>query len=79
MTVAFLKKIVQQDPFEPFIVHCTDGKATEVPRLECLLFSDTGRLLLVYDPSSGISEVIDVALITRVVFKGDVELTFLRN
>jgi len=75
VTVAFVAKLIDQQPFKPFTVFGADGASYTVEQLDMVTFSGTGRLLLVYDPVIDQNHVFDVALISRITCDPEVELT----
>lgn len=65
MTVEQLREVHQAQPFQPFVLHLTDGKQLPVPHREFLSHSSTGRTVIVHDQGETWN-VLDLLLVTRI-------------
>jgi hypothetical protein len=66
MTKEVIKEHVEANPFRPFTVRLTDGRACAVPARDFVSLSPSGRTLVVYTPDGDGVRLLDVALITEI-------------
>lgn len=68
MTIEQLRTAYQAEPFQPFVLHLADGRAISVRHREFMLFSPSGRTVIVSQPDDSWN-VIDLLLVTDLEFK----------
>jgi hypothetical protein len=66
VTKEAIKLRVDANPFRPFTLRLTDGRACEVPARDFVSLSPSGRTLVVYTPDGEGVRLLDVALITEI-------------
>jgi hypothetical protein len=65
MTVEELKEVHHAQPFRPFTIHTTDGRAVHVPHSDFMSFSQTGRTAHVHGENDSYV-VLDTRLVTQI-------------
>jgi hypothetical protein len=68
MTVEQMRKFIEAQPFQPFVIHLADGRQVPVNHREFVMSSPTGRTLSVYQPDDTLN-VIDLLLVTDLEIK----------
>ena len=63
MTADQIRNLATATPFRPFRVNMASRKSVDVPHLDFMSLSPTGRTLIVYGPAESF-EIIDVLLVT---------------
>ena len=61
MTVEQLRKVLRDQPFEPFTLRTADGKRFAVKHPEAIAISPVGRTIILMTPD-GAHEIIDLLL-----------------
>lgn len=65
MSPQVIRELQNATPFQPYIIHMTDGKAINVPSREFLTINPTGRTVFVWE-TNGAFHFLDSLLIARV-------------
>jgi len=63
MTIEQLRKVHKAVPFVPFTIYLADGRSHAVPHPECMMFSQSGRTVVLASPD-GTFDIIDLLLVT---------------
>jgi hypothetical protein len=63
MTIEQLRNFYNAQPFEPFVMHLTDGRAIPVLHRELMASAPSGRTVTVYQPDDTLN-VVDLLLVT---------------
>jgi len=63
MTVQEVKSLYHANPFRPFKIHLSDGRAIPVKQPEYILPDPTGRTVIVYQPD-GSFHIIELLLVS---------------
>jgi hypothetical protein len=63
MRIEEVKRLYDQEPFHPFILHLADGRQLTVQHREFLATAPSGRTLIVYQPDDSFN-IVDVVMIT---------------
>ena len=74
MTIEQLHRAHTARPFQPFTLHCADGRQIQVPHPEFLAASPSARTIGVTD-AAGVFEIIDLLLVTSIEFYSTAETT----
>jgi hypothetical protein len=68
MTIDELRGFSRAQPFQPYVIHLTDGRAVLVSHPELMMAVPSGRTILVCQPDDTI-DVIDLPQVARVEVK----------
>jgi len=63
MTIEQLREMYTARPFRPFRVHLADGRSLEIDHPEFLMFSRSGRTIVV-SKTNDTFEIVDLLLVT---------------
>lgn len=63
MTVEQMREMNAARPFRPYTVHLADGRSLDIDHPEFLMFSRTGRTIVVSKPNDTF-EIVDLLLVT---------------
>ena len=63
MTVEQMRNLYDAQPFQPFVIHLADGREFAVPHREFMMFSTSGRTIVVSRPDDSF-EILDLLLVT---------------
>ena len=63
ITIEQIRPLYSAVPFEPFVLHLSDGRKISVQRRELMAFSPSGRTIIVYQPDDAFN-IIDLSLVT---------------
>ena len=66
MTKETIREHVNANPFRPFTLRLTNGRACEVPARDFVSLSPSGRTVVVYTADGDGVRLLDVALITEI-------------
>jgi hypothetical protein len=66
MSKETIKEWVNANPFRPFTLRLTDGRACQVPARDFVSLSPSGRTVVVYTSDGEGVRLLDVALITEI-------------
>jgi hypothetical protein len=72
MTIDRVKELYDAQPFHPFVIHLSDGRAIPVRHRDFIMAVPSGRTIVVAQPNDSLN-IIDLLLVT------DVELKLGRN
>jgi hypothetical protein len=64
MTLEAFRETLNAQPFQPFVIHITDGRSVPVVSREFIMRDPRGRTILVYQPDGRLS-TIDLLLVTE--------------
>jgi hypothetical protein len=68
MTIEQLRTLYNTQPFQPFVIHLTDGRVVPVHHREFMMTVPSGRTILVTQPDDTVN-IIDLLLVTNIEFK----------
>jgi hypothetical protein len=68
MTIEQLRAAYQARPFRPFVFHLADGRQLPVSSSEFMIFSPSGRTVIVYQPDDSFN-IVDLLLVTDLEFR----------
>ena len=68
MTIEQVKRLYENVPFQPFIIHLADGRQIPVRHREFMASSPSGRTIVVYDQDDSFN-IIDLLLVTSLEIK----------
>jgi len=63
MTIEQLRNVHRAKPFVPFTIYLADGRSHGVPHPECMMFSHSGRTVVVASPDDTF-DILDLLLVT---------------
>jgi hypothetical protein len=69
MTVEQMRKAHSAKPFQPFVIHLADSRTLPVNHPEMMMFSQSGRTVVVSLPDDTF-EIIDLLLVTSIRVPG---------
>ena len=65
MAIEQLRRMLNAEPFLPFVIHLADGDKVPVRHLELIARSPTGRTCVVWEDDTKAFGVIDLLLVTQ--------------
>jgi hypothetical protein len=68
MTIEQVRKIYEDTPFRPFVIHLADGREIPVHHREFIMSAPSGRTLFVCQPDDTLN-IIDLLLVTDLEVK----------
>jgi hypothetical protein len=68
MTIEQVKRLYNEVPFKPFIIHMADGRQIPVKHREFMATAPSGRTIVVYQPDDSFN-IIDLLLVTSLEVK----------
>lgn len=66
MTIEYIRRLYQAEPFQPFEFRLADGRSYHVPTRELLLAPPSGCTVAVYQAEDESIHIIDLLLVTEV-------------
>ena len=64
MTLNQLREAMNNEPFQPFVIHLAAGRSISVVRREYIMRSPAGRTTAVYQPD-GVLTIVDLPLVNK--------------
>ena len=65
MTIEQLRRVINTQPFEPFVIDMADGREVSVQHPELIAISPQGRTCVVWEDDAEAFGVIDLLLVTQ--------------
>ena len=65
MTIEQLRRLINAEPFQPFVIHLADGREVAVPHREFIALSPQGRTCVVWEDDAEAFGIIDLLLVTQ--------------
>lgn len=71
MTIEQLRRLINAEPFQPFVIRLADGREVAVPHPEFIALSPQGRTCVVWEGDSNAFGIIDLLLVTQLRVESD--------